>query len=92
MTQPMPRSAKPASDAEIMDKEIRATCKVLESVAKGYPRGSAERKAIREAAEAFIYLRLHEGLKKSYRAYRRSCAKPLTEAQKQVLKRAGVTL
>jgi hypothetical protein len=40
-----------------MDKEIRATCEVLESVSKNYPRGSAERVAIREAADAFIYLR-----------------------------------
>lgn len=86
----MTPSNKPISDAEMMDKEIRATCKILESVAKKYPRGSSERKAIREAAEAFIYLRLHEGLKKHYRAYQRSCAKPLTQAQKQVLKRAGI--
>ncbi len=75
-----------------MDRDIRATCKVLEAVAKRYPRGSAERLAIREAADAFIYLRLHEGLKQSYEAFRRSCTKPLTKAQQQVLKRAGVTL
>jgi len=75
-----------------MDAEIRATCKILESVSKSYPRGSAERVAIREAADAFIYLRLHEGLKKSFDAFRRSCTKPLTKAQQQVLKRAGVTL
>ena len=70
------KSCKPVSDAEAMDTEIRATCKVLESVAKRYPRDSAERKAIRQAADAFIYLQLHEGLKKSYDAFRRSCTKP----------------
>jgi hypothetical protein len=75
-----------------MDREIRATCKVLESVAKNYPRGSAERVAIREAADAFIYLRLHEGLKQSYEAFRRSCTKPLTKAQQQVLKRSGISV
>ncbi len=73
-----------------MDKEIRATCKILESVAKNYPRGSAERGAIREAADAFIYLRLHEGLKQSYEAFQGNCTKPLTKAQRQVLKRMGV--
>jgi hypothetical protein len=78
------------SDAEAMDREIRATCTIVESVAWSYPRDSAEREAIREAADAFIYLRLHKGLKKSYRAFRRKCTKPLTKAQKQVLKRAGV--
>ena len=88
----MNKSRRPVSDAEAMDREIRATCKILETVAKGYPRGSVERAAIRKAADAFIYLRLHEGLKKSYQAFRRSCTKPLTKAQKQVLKRAGVTL
>ena len=88
----MPKSRTKIFDAEAMDREIRATCKVLESVAKSYPRGSAEHRAIREAADGFIYLRLHEGLKQSYEAFRRSCTKPLTKAQQQVLKRAGVTL
>ncbi|MFZ2642279.1 MAG: hypothetical protein WA117_14875 [Verrucomicrobiia bacterium] len=73
-----------------MNKEIRATCKILESLAKSCPRGSAKQKAIREAAYAFIYLRMHEGLNESYRAFRRSCTKPLTKAQKQTLKKAGV--
>jgi hypothetical protein len=73
-----------------MDSEIRATCKILESIAKGYPQGSAEHLAIRKAADAFIYLRLHKGLKKSYEAFRQGCTKALTKAQKQVLKRAGV--
>jgi len=75
-----------------MDSEIRATCKILESVSKRYPRGSAERVAIREAADAFIYLRLHEGLKESYELFKQRCTKPLSKAQQQVLKRAGVTL
>ena len=88
----MPKSRKPVSDAEAMDLEILATCKILESIGKSYPRGSAERGAIREAADAFIYLRLHEGLKQSYEAFRRSCTKPLTKTQQEVLKRAGIEL
>ena len=87
----MPKSRTQFSDAEAMDRQIRATCKILESVAKSYPRGSAERGAIREASDAFIYLRLHEALKQSYEAFRRSCTKPLTKAQQRVLKSAGVT-
>ena len=79
-------------DVEVMDKETRPTCKVLQGVAKNYPRGSPERAAIRDAADAFIFLRLHDELRKSYEAFRRSCSKPLTKSQKQVLKRAGVTL
>jgi hypothetical protein len=75
-----------------MDKEVRATCKILWSVAKSFPRDSAEREAIRAARDAFVYLRLHDTLKKSYTAFQRSCTKPLTKAQKEVLKRAGVTL
>jgi len=74
-----------------MDEEVRATCKVLDSIAKTFPRGSAERVAIREAADAFVYLRLHEVLKRSYATFRANCTKPLTKAQKQVMKRSGVT-
>ena len=88
----MPKPRRPVSNVEAMDKEIRATCKILWSVAKSFPRGSAEREAIREARDAFVYLRLHESLQKSYAAFQRSCKKPLTKAQQQVLKRAGVTL
>ena len=88
----MPKSHKSDSDAETMDREIRATCKILKSIAMSYPRSSPERVAIREAADAFIYVRLHEGLKQSYEAFRRSCSKPLTKAQEQILKRAGVEL
>lgn len=88
----MPKLRKPVSDAEAIDREIRETCKVLESVARSYPRGSAERGAIKEAADAFIYLRLHQALKQSYEAFQRSCAKPLTKAQRQVLRRMGVAL
>ena len=86
----MPKSRKPVTGGDAMDREIRATCKILESVAKNYPRGSAERGAVREAANAFIYLRLHEGLKQSYEAFQRSCTKPLSKAQQRVLKRMGV--
>ena len=88
----MTKSRRPVSDAEAMDREVRATCKILWSIAKSFPKGSAEREAIREARDAFVYLRLHETLKKSYQIFQRSCAKPLTKAQQQVLKRAGVTL
>jgi hypothetical protein len=87
----MNKSLRPVFDAEAMHREIRATCKILETVAKGYPRGSVERAAIRKAADAFIYVRLHERLKRSYQAFQRSCTKPLTKAQKRVLKGAGVT-
>jgi hypothetical protein len=75
-----------------MDSEVRATCKILWSIAKTFPRGSVQRQAVREARDALVYLRLHEELKKSYAAFQRSCPKPLTKAQQRVLKRAGVTL
>jgi hypothetical protein len=76
------------------DQEIRATCKILESVAESYPRRSTEYKAIRKAAYAFIFLRLHKNLKRSYELFRKNSTKPLTKAQRQVLKqvlmKAGV--
>ena len=86
----MPKARKPIAEAELMDRKVRATCKILEAVAKNYPRGSAERGAIREAADAFIYVRLREGLQQSYEAFQRNCTKPLTKAQRQVLKNMGI--
>jgi len=88
----MTTSRKRISKDDAMDQKIRETCKILQSIAKTYPRGSAEREALREAVDAFVYLELHKGLKRSYEAFRRSCTKPLTKAQQQVLKRAGVEL
>jgi hypothetical protein len=88
----MRKSRTTVSGAKAMDTEIRETCKILEAIANGYPRGSAERAAIRLAADAFIHVRLHEGLKKSYRAFQRSCGMPLNKDQQAILKRAGVTL
>lgn len=86
----MRKSRKPVSHAELMEQEIHATCKILESVAKSYRRGSAEHKAIRQAAEAFVYVRQHEALKIGYEAYRRSCTKPFTKAQIRVLQKAEI--
>ena len=88
----MAKTHKGIPNVEAMDNEIRAMSKLLEGVAKTYPRGSPERAAIRDAADAFIFLRLHDELSKSYEAFRRSCSKPLTKSQKLVLKRAGVNL
>ena len=87
----MPKPRRQSSKADTMDAEIRATCAILESVAKGYPQRSAEREAVQEAAHSFIYLRLHEGLRASYEAYRRSLTKPLTKAQTRVLERMGIS-
>lgn len=79
-----------ASQTKAKDEEIRATCRILQSIATRYPRGSAERAAIRKAAEAFVYVRLHQSLKATYEAFRRSCAKPLTKGQRQTLRKMGV--
>jgi hypothetical protein len=88
----MPKPRKTNSDPDARDNELRATCKVLESVAKSYPRGSAEREAVRQAADALVYLRSHQELLEAYEAYRRFCAKPLTKTQIRILERMGVTV
>jgi hypothetical protein len=88
----MTKSRKPVSDVEAMDREVRATCEVLWSVAKSFPKGSAEREAIREAKDALVYLRLHETLAKSYKAFQKSCTKPLSKARQQTLKRMGISV
>ena len=88
----MTKPHKPVSDAEEMDNEIHAVCKTLWSIAKRFPRGSAEREAIREARDALVYLRLHKGLKRRYAAFRRSCTKPLSKPRQATLKRMGVSV
>ena len=45
-----------------MDKEIRATCKTLCSVAESFPRGSTEREAIREARDGSRIRRWSNGI------------------------------
>ena len=75
-----------------MDAEIRATCAILESIAKNYPQRSAEHEAVREAAHSFVFLRLHEGLRESYEAYRRTLTKPLNKSEKRVLERMGISI
>jgi hypothetical protein len=78
--------------AKKQDAEIRRVCSILESVAKSFPRGSAQRKAIREAAEAYVFLQLHRNLKAAYDKFRRKCQTGLTVAQKQAIREMGISL
>jgi hypothetical protein len=70
--------------------QMLATCEILRSIAGSYPARSRERKAIREAAEAFVFLTMHEQLKASYDQFRRLARKGLTKAQKRTLRRMGI--
>ena len=86
----MAESTDTPSKASAADAEIRATCAVLESIAMQYPEGSPEHAALREAALAFSYLKLHETLKTSYAAFRQHLDKPAPEGLLAALKRMGV--
>ena len=67
-----------------------ATCGILQSIAESYPARSRQRKAVREAAEALVFLTMHKQLRVSYDAFRRSVKKGLTKAQEQTLRRMGI--
>ncbi len=73
-----------------MDTKIRATCAVLETVAMKYPKGSAEREAVKEASFAYSYLQLHEGLKAAYAKFRQHLHDPMPEERLEILRRMGV--
>ena len=66
------------------------TCDILQSIAENYPARSRERKAVRDAAEALVFLSTHEQLKPSYDKFRRSAKRGLTRAQEQTLRSVGI--
>ena len=86
----MSDSPSPPLDAATTDARIRATCAVLETVAMQYPKDSAEREAVKEAALAFSYLQLHETLKAAYAKHREQLRGPMTEEKLEILRRMGV--
>ena len=66
------------------------TCEILESIFASYPARSRERRAIREAAEAIIFLTQHRQLKASYLEFRRGTNRRLTAAQEEILRSIGI--
>lgn len=73
-----------------LNPEFETVCAVLESVAKRFPKDSVEAKAIQEAAEAYVFLQLHLKLRHSYKAFRQTGLKSLTEKQMQNLREMGI--
>jgi hypothetical protein len=73
-----------------MNPNFEEVCAVLESISKAYEEGSKEAEAIRQAAEAYIYLQLHLQLKHSYLSFRRQSLEGLSEAQRQNLRDMGI--
>lgn len=73
-----------------MNPDFEEVCAVLESISKAYEEGSKEADAIREAAEAYIYVQLHLQMKQSYQDFRRQSLEGLTEAQRQNLRDMGI--
>jgi len=73
-----------------MNPHFEEVCAVLESISKAYEEGSKEAGAIREAAEAYLYLQLHLKLKHAYTSFRRQSLDGLTEAQRQDLRDMGI--
>ena len=67
-------------------------CDVLGSVAGTYPEDSEEARAIKEAAEAYLFLQLHLKLRSAYQAFRESAHGGLTSDQQQRLREVGIEL
>ena len=73
-----------------LDIEIRRVCGILETIAKTFREDSEESKAIAEAAEAYIFMQLHHGLRTAYSTYRAAGLKGLTDDQKERLRALGI--
>ncbi len=64
--------------------------KVLESIAKSFPKGSARYQAIEEAAWAFLYVNMQNDVKEKFNEFRSQSNKELSEAQKHHLRQKGI--
>jgi hypothetical protein len=73
-----------------INPEFETVCSVLESVAKGFPEGSKEAKAVEDAAHAYIFLQLHLQLRRVYDEYRKTGSRGLTDEQEQHLRDMGI--
>jgi hypothetical protein len=70
--------------------DMLAICEILQSIAESYPTRSRGRKALRTAADAFVFVTTHKRLATSYAAFRRASARSLTREQELTLKRMGI--
>ena len=71
-------------------KQWEDNLKILESVANSFDKESVQYKAIEEAAQALIFLNMHEDFKKAYEQYRMHYDEELSDAQKQHLRDMGI--
>ena len=73
-----------------LNPEFEKVCGILESIAQTFPEGSAQSKAIKDAAEAYIFLQLHTKLGSAYDAFRQAGLEGLTDDQEKHLRAMGV--
>jgi len=73
-----------------LNPEFEKVCGILESIAQTFPDDSEKVNAIKEAAEAYIFLQLHIKLRSAYEAFRQMGLKGLTDEQEQHLREMGV--
>jgi hypothetical protein len=81
---------EPGSCEDMPGAQARKVSSMLESIARRYPEGSEEYRAIEEAARAFVFLNEHKMLGAAYDKYRRAAGKPLTVAQQDALRSMGI--
>ena len=78
------------ADPPEMNPDFEEVLALLESISNAYEGGSKEAEAIRDAAEAYIYLQLHLKFKHEYASFRRQSLEGLSEAQRQHLRDMGI--
>ena len=78
------------SSSQALPADLLETCAILRSVAETFPSRSKQRRAIREAASALVFVRTHRRLASAYRQFRSASMRALTASQVATLKRMGV--
>jgi hypothetical protein len=71
-------------------KQWEDNLRILESIANSFDKDSVQYMAIEGAAQALMFLNMHQDLKKAYKQFRMQRDKELSETQKQHLRDMGI--
>ena len=71
-------------------KQWEDNLKILESISNSFDKSSVQYKAIEEAAQAFVFLNMHQDLKKAFEQFCMFGDSELTEAHKQHPRDKGI--
>lgn len=72
------------------NQDFESLSPILKKVAKSFPAGSTEEKAIKTAAHALWFLQSHNELKALFSSHLAKAGKPLSKSQREALRDMGI--